>query len=140
MEAFKRVVLAVDGSDNSKRAVDLAKKLAINGTRHVTVVHVVQPVYQTAGAYGVSRLDMQEETGRKILADAEAALSETGAEVETRLLIGRIGEEICNLARDGGYDLIVIGRRGVSRLERVVLGSVSEYVIRHSDLPVLIVQ
>lgn len=140
MGAFKRVVLAVDGSDNSKRAVDLVKKIAQSGDLHVTVVHVVQPVYHTAGAYGVSRLDMQEEAGRKILADAQAALSETGAEVETRLLTGKIGEEICNLANNGEYDLIVIGRRGVSRLERVVLGSVSEYVIRHSRLPVTIVQ
>lgn len=144
MGAFKRVILAVDGSENSKRAVEMVKKLAGNGSLHVAVVHVVQPVYQTVGAYGYfeipSLLEVQEETGRKILADTYAELAETGAEVETHLVIGRIGEEICELAREGGYDLIVVGRRGISRLGEVVLGSVSEYVIRHSHLPVLVVQ
>lgn len=144
MGAFKRVILAVDGSENSKRAVEIVKKLAESSALHVAVVHVVQPVYQTVGAYGYfempSLLEVQEATGHRILADTYAEFSETGVEVETHLVIGRIGEEICNLAKEGGYDLIVIGRRGISRLEEVVLGSVSEYVIRHSHLPVLIVQ
>ncbi len=144
MAAFKRILVAVDGSENSARAVEMVKSLSGDADLHVTLIHVVQPIYQAVGAYGYvnfsSLLELQEETGRTILSDAKALLDDANVAVDERLVVGNRGEEICNVAKAGNYDLIVIGRRGVSRLEEVVLGSVSSYVVHHSDLPVLIVQ
>ena len=144
MGAFKRILVAVDGSESSDRAVDMAKRLCGEDGAHITLVHVVQPIYQAVGAYGyasfTTMLELQEETGRTILTEAKDMLEGANVTVDERLVIGNRGEEICNLAKEGEYDLIVMGRRGVSRLEEVVLGSVSSYVVHHSHLPVLIVQ
>ncbi len=145
MGLFRKVLVPVDGSENSTRAVETAKDLAASGKRDVTLIHVVQPVYQTVGPYGeyvdvASLISSQEEFGRKVLDESKELLEAAGVVVDTHLVLGRRGQEICKLAETGAYDLIVMGRRGISRLEEVVLGSVSEYVVRHSKLPVLIVQ
>lgn len=144
MGPFKRILVAVDGSENSIRAVETAKNLAEEGMQQIGLIHVVQPVYQTVGSYGYvdvsTMITTQTETGQRILAEAKELINDVGVEVDTRLVVGRRGQEICKFAKSGEYDLIVMGRRGLGRLEEVVLGSVSEYVVRHSDLPVLIVQ
>jgi len=144
MGAFKRVIVGVDGSENSLRAVETVKKLLGNGDLAVTLVHVVQPVFDTVGAYGhidgASLLPMQEERGRTILSDAKGILEKAGVACETQLVIGGRGEEICNLANSGEYDLVVVGRRGLNRIEELLLGSVSSYVVRHSRVPVMVVQ
>ena len=66
--------------------------------------------------------------------------SEQGVKAEFAQIQGKPGRVICQLAKDWGADLIVMGRRGHSRLEEMVLGSVSNYVLRRSHCSVQIVQ
>ena len=128
------------------RALEVAKRLAKDGAARLTVVHAVQPTFQAVEVYPYvvlndpTGLNVKEEEGRRLLKEATAMLEEAGIHAESQLLIGSTGEEICRFAKSGEFDLIVLGRRGVSRLEEVILGSVSGYVVRHSHLPVLIVQ
>lgn len=143
---FRKILVAIDSSENSERALHLAKALAGDGPATVSLVHVVQPTFSAVGTYPYAFVDtaplqkLREEEGHKLLEASTGQFRGSKVEVDSHLISGRSGEEICKLAKEGGYDLIVMGRRGVGRLEEAILGSVSGYVVRHSDLPVLIVQ
>src|SRR5690606_22209244 len=104
MGTFRRVIVAVDRSENSFRAVELVRSLAGERDLEVTLVHVVQPVFQTVGAYGhvdgASLLSVQEEYGRTVLNDAQGILDAAGVKAQTRLIVGNRGEEICRLAKE----------------------------------------
>lgn len=144
MALFKKILVAIDGSENSKRALQTVIEMAADKEYKVTLMHVVQPVYQAVGGYGMidmaSLTSIQEGYGRDVLDESKEIMEKAHVQVDTQLVLGARGKQICELANSGEYDLIVIGRRGIGRLEEVVLGSVSSYVVRHSHIPVLIVQ
>jgi nucleotide-binding universal stress UspA family protein len=80
------------------------------------------------------------KAGRGILEDGKRRVEANGVDVETRLEEGHAVEEIVRLSKEGGYDLIVMGARGISRIREILLGSVSESVMHHAACPVLIVK
>lgn len=152
MPGFDKIVVAVDRSANSRRAVQTAIKMAVSGLAHqVTLLHIVQPAYRVAGTGAMmeyatfeSLTDEQASEGEELLSSLISAhadiLEGSDVVVDSQVVVGDRGQAICDFARKGGYNLIIVGRRGVSRVQEVVLGSVSSYVVRQSDLPVLIVQ
>lgn len=143
-----KVLLASDGSAHSIRAArhlgEMARK---DPTLMVTVFHVAPlPETMTAGgAAGVPltlplRLDeyLQTQTERVMEMTLEA-LALPPERVRTSHVLGIPGEAILNEARQGGYGLIVIGRRGLSPLKELFLGSVSQAVLHSAPCPILIV-
>ncbi len=111
-------------------------------------------LYSGAGAgfssLGVGDLQMiqfqQEQFQNEIEQDQEwlqtycQKAAEQGVAAESDQEVGNPGSHICDLARDWGADLIVIGRRGLTGLQEIFLGSVSNHVIHHAPCSVLIVQ
>ena len=85
-------------------------------------------------------LVLGEADARRDLEPARDELAAAGFRAEVDVATGVAGEEICRYAKAGGYQLIVVGRRGLERLQEVLLGSVSEYVLRPTRLPVLVIQ
>jgi nucleotide-binding universal stress UspA family protein len=81
-----------------------------------------------------------KKLGAKILDDAEKVVKERGISVDKVLREGDIVKEIVAEAQKGGYDLIVLGHRGMSRLGELLLGAVSEGVSHKAPCPVLIVK
>lgn len=142
-----KVLLATDGSAHSVRAAQSLRKMAERDqTIEVTVFHVAPlPDLTTPAAAGAPVPNpLLPDTYAQ--AQAERALSVTLAELglpperaRGSYVIGVPGEAILAEARQGGYDLIVMGRRGLSPLKELLLGSVSQVVLHRAPCPVLIV-
>jgi nucleotide-binding universal stress UspA family protein len=150
--AFRRIVLAVDGSAPSERAVTVCADLAAALSAAVTVVHVtvdpvmvVPPVAPTEAMITPPVLSDQalreaETAGQGILARAAAALRARGVEATPRQPRGPVALRVVELAREVQADLIILGSRGHGRLEELLLGSVSDGVARQARCSVLIVR
>ena len=78
------------------------------------------------------------EAGARILAQGKEKAKAEGVEVETLLREGHVVHEIVKTAEEGKFDLIVMGARGISKIKELILGSVSDGVIRNAPCPVLV--
>ncbi len=141
---FKSILVPVDGSANSKKALEYAINLARQCyLGKISIIHVIPPA--TAIVTGpellVVDVDRQlEESGKSILASAAETVKKAGLESSTHLTHGRPGERIIEVAEKEGVDIIVIGSRGLSSVKRLFLGSVSDYVSHNAPCPVMIVR
>ncbi|MFC4542653.1 universal stress protein [Halosolutus amylolyticus] len=136
---FDTVVVATDGSESVKRAVDVAFDLAGRFEAEVHALSVVD-----ASEVDASPQQLREElrTALETTADAALATVEERAdrEVTTAVREGRPAAEICEYAREIDADLIVTGTRGRHGENRLLLGSVAERIVRTSPVPVLTVR
>lgn len=147
MGAFPtKILLASDASKDAVKAAEMAGQIAKNSGSELHVLHVgntksfhVSPGAETSlssqsGSYG----EIQEKA-RERLQEAVRQVEEAGGSVEqTHLKMGDPDEEILRLCEETGIGLIVIGSRGLSGVKRMVMGSVSESVVRHAHCPVLV--
>lgn len=136
---YKRIAVAVDGSENSMRAVEQAAALAalIPGCT-VDVLSVIaidvysDMVYDPIEAHG--------EAQTELVHPALDLLKSAGIEAQVQLVHGRPADEIVRYAAKAGVDLVVIGSRGLNALQEFAIGSVSHKVIKHCTCPVLVVK
>jgi nucleotide-binding universal stress UspA family protein len=136
---FERIVLAVDGSEPAQRAVPVAADIASKYGSEVIAVHVVE---QQLGRGGPIAFDTTEEATRDA-DDAARSLKDLGvsARAEARAaLAGRAAQEIMDVATSEDAGLIVMGSRGMSDWEGLLVGSVAHKVVHLSRVPVLIVR
>jgi nucleotide-binding universal stress UspA family protein len=145
---IRRMVVAVDGSEQAALAAACVRRLAVAGAR-VTLVGVVElprllsavsPVESASPAVIEAIVAEQTTALQDALSRARATLGDSVATVEQRLASGYPAEEILRAATEDDSDLVVVGARGLGLLKRLLLGSVSEAVLRHADRPVLIVR
>lgn len=145
---YQRIVVAVDGSSVSDRALQAAVDLAREQGGRLRIVHAVDEVTVNLDGEFTDLDEIQErfcESGVKILERAKAIAQSAGIEVETRLIeiqtMGhRIADVISEDAQSWGADLIVIGTHGRRGVHRVLLGSVAEGVSRTASVPVLLIR
>ncbi|MDQ6742980.1 MAG: universal stress protein [Candidatus Dormibacteraeota bacterium] len=136
---FEKIVLAVDGSQQSQKAVPLAIDIAKKSAADVVVVHVREHMVDLGGVWEHE----SESRARAIVDGACKELEGAGvtANAEIRRSLdgsGRIAQEIIDTADEEEADLIVMGSRGVSNLRSLLLGSVAHKVLQLSSQPVLI--
>jgi len=131
---MERILLAYDGGDPARRALETAAQLALAFRASLSVVSVV-PV----GPDGkpTEPWDGGEAHARE-LHEAQRALAEHGLSVDLLEPLGDPARTIERIAAEGGFDTIVIGSRGLSALDRVLRGSVSEHVVTHSSATVVV--
>lgn len=141
---INEILVPVDGSENSTRAARFAMRLA--DALHIGVrLFYVFPAasVELVGMAGMSRKDIEhagETSGRRAFDAVEAALGdEMIDQVEHQVVLGDPAEEIIAYTDKNSSVLVVIGRRGLSRMQTLLLGSVSDKVARHSKCPVTIV-
>jgi len=138
---YKNIVLAYDGSDSAKAALQHAADITKSCGAKVFVVNAYATIptidgtawVQEAIAAGMAR-------GEKLVSDAASVLREAGADVETEVLEGPPAQAIARVAETRHADLIVLGNRGYNVFAEVFLGSVSLQVLTHCKIPVLVVK
>ena len=130
---LSRMLVCVDGSQQSKRALDYALELGEKVGSEITLINV-----QERALHKVSP-KVAEEHGSRVLDSALANVGKTGVKVERRLEMGIPWKSILEASRKGKYDIIVMGRRGAGTVERFLLGSVSDSVSQKAECSVLIV-
>jgi nucleotide-binding universal stress UspA family protein len=141
------VLVATDGSDVALEAAAQAAPL-LPGDAHVIVMSVAAPTDLAVDASGFAGPVVSPEEAEEV-ARAEAAIADEdvdrtiavlGREAESKVVRGEPGTAICDVAAEVGADLVVIGAHGKGVIRRVLLGSTSEYVVRHAPCPVLVVR
>lgn len=145
---FKRILVAVDGSQTSERALQAAVSLAIELQAQLRIVHAADIANINQGAEFPNRSRVTEsiiKNGQDILRSSEAPAASAGVAVETKLITieklkQRIPEAIAEEAETWPADLVVIGTHGRRGLARLFLGSVAEGVARVATKPVLLVR
>ena len=131
---MKRILLAYDGGEPAKRALDMAIDLA---ARYGATVGVISVVPIRAMAMGVDPWDDREVHADE-LRDAQERLRQRGIEPELIEPYGDPAFVIERTAFERNYDTIVVGSRGQGALGRFFGGSVSEHVATHSDATVIV--
>ncbi|AEH61198.1 UspA domain protein [Methanosalsum zhilinae DSM 4017] len=130
---FKKIVIATDGSDNSKYAVETGIKIAGSMGASVDAVHVIHAAWET-------EVDSElRDEAEKIVGYVEEKGNKENVSVEGVILIGNPAEMLIDYAQKKDADLIVMGTKGMSGIKRFMLGSVAENVVRHSKKPVMVV-
>lgn len=141
-----RIMVATDGSKASLRAAMLGVKLASNSGSNVTAVYVVD-IHRLASLHGYTSLpglkdkllEMMINEGEAATAEVESMAAEAGVHCDKLVAKGDPGMELLRISQESGMDLLVLGSIGRSGLEKFLLGSVAEKVVRHSKIPVLLV-
>lgn len=144
---YQHVLVPVDGSQTSDLALREALKLIGAGKAELQIVHVVEAVMPLLDVELLNVDELRQavhDAGRKILARAEAAAREAGVSAKTTLIEAGAGARIANViadeARAWPADLIVLGTHGRHGVDRLLLGSVAEGVIRIAPAPVLLIR
>ena len=138
------IVVGVDGSPNSERALDWAMKqaAAVRAPLTVIAVHEVPKSYwghiPVIGPADEALLASLRQAAEDMTQKAASRLGDAGpASVTVRAVSGFVVKELVDASQDA--DLVVVGARGVSGFTRMVMGSVSNEVVQHSACPVVIV-
>jgi nucleotide-binding universal stress UspA family protein len=140
---MKRILVAVDGSDASKRAVQLAAEFARFQGAKVVAAHVVQPLFVPPEPYGFNSGSLEaanREYGQQLASEAAAAVKELGAEAEALVLTGSPPEMLLEVSQAEDVALVVVGSSGRGAFSRAMLGSVSDRIVHHCQKPVLVVR
>lgn len=141
--AYKTILVAVDSSKESRLAFERAIKLAKENDANLTVAHVVDlPIYSDYKPYDVQIMNLAKETSEELMTTFKALASSEGLpDIETIIETGSAKREIIkNIIPKINPDLVILGATGTNALERVLVGSVSEYIIRHAPCDVLVVR
>mgnify|MGYP000846028731 CR=1 FL=1 len=139
-----KILVAVDGSEYSKKALLKAKEFAaaLNGEiTIINVMNVVPPYDYQHNAHKFLELEkLASENSHALLEKAKMHFVDSPINVELIHKRGDPANEIINFADEGNFDLIVMGSRGFGVFKRTLLGSVSDKVVHHTDASVLIVK
>jgi nucleotide-binding universal stress UspA family protein len=151
-----KALIATDGSDYALNAAVRAKQL-LDPSLQFTLLTVVPPPVMPVGApvtgieaAPIATPETTEELTEAYKEEALESLERTARalggsagsnhEVERRIEFGDAAAEVCRVAEDEGFDVIVVGSHGSGFMKRVLLGSVSQHLLHHAPCPVLVVR
>ena len=147
-----RLLVAIDGSDESNRALAAAMEIAAATEGSITLIHAIEPdIYDAGGVEPVTAterrdrliidsLDSAEERGQSIIDDAIAVANDSAVEISGELRYGRPAQTITEFAEEGNFDTIYLGHRGASERTIEFLGSVARDVVERATVPVMVVK
>lgn len=139
---YEKILVAVDMSEPSDRAVIAARDLAALSGGKVVLLHVREQQMIVGKGGGVVNLEEPDEANQLVAKDA-AVLDSAGIAYETdvrKALTGHASELIVEAAKEHGADVIVIGSHGRGTLGHLLLGSVAYKVLHLTDRPVLVIR
>ena len=134
---IKKILVATDGSEDARKAVEFASDLATKYKATVYLIHVVTPlrsIPEIDGGLLQQWEDLHEKQAQKIIDEAERVVKKRGVEsYQAGIVQGVPAEQIIEFARKNSVDIIVMGSRGVGTLEMLMLGSVFTKVCHLAD-------
>jgi len=141
MESYRKLLVPVDGSESSRNAFRQAAILAQKEKSWITVITVIPPYDAKFDAGSVRDLveNALRQEGEKIIASIQKMADEEGLLIKTDIFVGNPPDVIVDLSEKNGFDLIVLGRRGRTRLQRALMGGVTSRVIGLGKKDVLVV-
>lgn len=141
---MQRILVPVDGSEGAKKAAKFAGRLSRDTGAAITLLYVYDS--PTAAALGLRHVPAEElarirdAVSQGSFEAARGAIGHTNRPIDAEVTVGHPVEEICSHAEREKADLIVMGTRGQSEMRSLLLGSVSERVLRHAPCPVTVVR
>jgi len=137
-----KILVPIDGSKNSIRGLEMAISVGINSGATITGVYSLGIIPHSEFQAGDSIKRRVDKEIKKTMKEAATLATQKGIKFRERIMRGDAGYNIIKLAHDKkeNYDLIVIGSRGRGIMKELFLGSVSNYVVHSSKIPVLIVK
>jgi len=137
---FRNILIGFDGSEAAAKALDVGFAIARTMDSKLDIVAVAQPPEPAASVELETVIHDAHERYEKSLQQIAHNASENGISVETHIMVGQAAEQIIDKAERDHTNLVIVGQRGMSGFERLVLGSVSERVLRYAPCPVLVVR
>ena len=146
---FTNILVALDGSEASQRALVRAVDEAERWKAKLQVIYVVEMINfssltpdNTLEGENTREIlyRVMEKEGKEVLRKAKKSGTEKGLAVITHLKQGHAGIEIVSLAEQEKSDLIVVGSHGKSNIDRLLMGSVSTFVVTHSKITTIVVR
>lgn len=141
---MKKILVPIDGSDDSIKALLQAKDLGRLAMADIVILFVVNDFKNHP--YAIDRRYLEELRGEivtqsnKIVDDAKKHFTDYPGKVDTLVRTGNVENEILEASKSGGFDLIVMGSRGLGRFARTMLGSVSSRIANNAEISVLLVK
>jgi nucleotide-binding universal stress UspA family protein len=151
-KVITKILVPIDGSEHSKKALEFALDIAEKYSATIQLLSVAQPIVLTGFSYltqpilpptsTAMYIEEMEAAHKKILSEAlkKAKKSKPNLTISKKLVNGRPADKIIEIAKDGKFDFIVIGSRGLGGIKEFFLGSVSDRVADEATCPVLIVK
>ncbi|MDF0726841.1 universal stress protein [Cytobacillus sp. S13-E01] len=136
---FNKILLASDGSKNALRAAEKAAFIAkVQTEAMVTILYVVDSSTSKADVLSEGSIEAIRENRYKKLWSTEEIFKKNNSKYEVKIVKGEPGPTIVQHANENKYNLVIIGSRGLGRLQVMILGSVSHKVAKRVDCPVMI--
>ena len=137
---FKNILIAIDGSEYSNKALAYAANMAETYRATLWLVHVFAHPSDVLGYDDFEKLYAKRKCAGQLILDAAVEmLGDPPFEIRAELREGPETESILNFAKNSQADIIVMGTRGMGTLKGLLLGSVSRKVIHYANCPVMVV-
>ena len=141
---FHTLLVAIDGSEIGMKALERAVEMARGWKADLHAIYVIE----TTGLISSVPMDntweviysLLEKEGTEALHKAEGKAADAGITLTKHLLSGHAGNEILNVAEQVSADLIIVGSRGKSEIDRLLIGSVSAHVVKYSTVSTMVVR
>jgi nucleotide-binding universal stress UspA family protein len=148
MASIHQLLVPVDGSQTSVKALEAAIELARLNVARLRLLYVIDELdyvngFETAKAYCQETLPRMRTDGERLLAQMRSLADMKGVVCDSVLLAsgpGRLCDVVAEQAGQVHADMIVLGSHGRRGLDRVLMGSDAEQIVRHSTVPVLVVK
>lgn len=140
---FTNILVPVDGSDNSYRALDAALLLSEKLGSNITVVHVMEqvPITHIESEKLLSELlEAYKKENQDILLKCSEIATQKGLTIKTLLLQGNPASVILDYSKKEKSDLLIMRSRGMGKFKELILGSVSSKIVHHSPCAVLLIR
>jgi nucleotide-binding universal stress UspA family protein len=139
---FENIVVGLDGSDGSLRALDQALQLAslTHGAVHAVMVEEHIPAYAATVGEVDDEVQFENEYYKRVQTEATKKAAGQRMIISFEILRGHAGDQLARAATSRKADLLVIGHKGHSRLHHMLLGSTADRVVEHAPCPVLVVR
>jgi len=140
---FTKILVPVDGSDNSYRALEAALVLSEKLGSNISVINVMEqvPITHIESEKLLSELlEAYKKENQEILSKCSDIARQKGIAIKTVLLQGNPAPVILDYSKKENFDLVIMGSRGMGKFKELIIGSVSSKIVHHSPCAIMIIR